>query len=105
MSDKEILIAPTEALAQITALQQKLESDLQWLASKHSDIGNVLSKSQGDFATQLKSHLQNESDLMVEIGSYYRQLASVLTHTVNEYSRVDNELSKSYGLNQEGGSQ
>ena len=79
--------------------------DPNWLASKHSDVGNVLSKSQGDFATQLKSHLQNESDLMVEVGSYYRQLASVLTHTVNEYSRVDNELSKSYGLNQEGGSQ
>lgn len=105
MSDKEISISPTEALAQIATLQQKLESDLQWLASKHSEIGNVLSKSQGEFATELKSLLQSESDLMVEVGSYYRQLASVLTHTVNEYSRVDNELSKSYGLNQKGGAQ
>ena len=36
MSEKEISISPTEALAQIATLQQKLESDLQWLASKHS---------------------------------------------------------------------
>ena len=105
MSEKEISISTTVALAQIAILQQKLESDLQWLASKHSEIGNVLSKSQGDFAAQLKSLLQSESDLMLEVGSYYRQLASVLTHTVNEYSRVDNELSKSYGLNQKGGVQ